>query len=186
MSIPFHNIEFLHEAYARLPEAPKQNGTVDMIVIRPATNERKELQTVNVSAKRGLYGDAWEKHCGKKLVNGDSNPDLQIAVAYSKLYNLITGGRENWAIAGDNLFLDFDLSHNNMQAGDRLKIGTSILEMTPYPHNGCAKFKDRFGIDALKFVSHKNYHNHKLRGIYLKVIQDGVISIGDKVIKAFA
>jgi MOSC domain-containing protein YiiM len=96
---------------------------------------------------------------------------------------LVARDRENWPPAGDNLFIDMDLSPTNTPPGQRLEIGSAIIEITPVPHNGCAKFIARYGRDACVFVNTGEGKRLRLRGIYARVVQDGQISVGDRVRK---
>ena len=52
------------------------------------------------------------------------------------------------------------------------------MEVTPKPHNGCLKFKQRFGQDALRFVQAKPTRDQNRRGIYWKVVESGEVAVG--------
>jgi hypothetical protein len=54
---------------------------------------------------------------------------------------------------GDQLFIDMDLSKENLPAGTKLSLGTAVIEATASPHTGCKKFVARFGLDAMIFVN---------------------------------
>ena len=175
------------EFQERLPEilnAPKDNGVLKMIVIRPVENERRILDSCELSAAKGIHGDNWADGCWKKLPDGSPHPDVQIALTNQRVMEAIASDPERRALAGDNLYVDLDLSEENLSPGDRLCVGSAILEITDTPHNGCGKFKQRFGGDALGFINSPLGKSFHLRGIYAKVVQDGVVSVGDLVTKA--
>ena len=96
---------------------------------------------------------------------------------------LLAGTRDRWQLAGDQLYIDLDLSYDNLPPGTRLDIGAAVIEITAQPHNGCGKFVERFGLDAMKFVNSEVGKAHNLRGIYAKVIKAGEIRSGDVVRK---
>ena len=156
--------------------APKDNGRLEMIVVRPEVDGRLSLQEGELTVDGGLVGDNW---AARKHVH----PDEQITLANARVVQLYAQERERWPLAGDQLFVDFDLSNANLAAGDRLGIGTAVLEITSLPHDGCLKFAQRFGHPAHKFVNMKSHRHLNLRGIYAKVVQDGAIYVGDSVKK---
>jgi MOSC domain-containing protein YiiM len=101
----------------------------------------------------------------------------------ARCIGLIAQERSNWAPAGDNLFLDMDLSQENLVPGTRLSLGSAILEITAEPHNGCKSFVERYGREACAFVNSREGKRLRLRGIYARVVQDGTISVGDRAVK---
>ena len=90
---------------------------------------------------------------------------------------------ERWSLAGDQLFVDLDLSPENLPPGTRLAMGSAAIEVTKQPHTGCAKFVERFGLDAVKFVNSDEGKQLHLRGINARVALPGVIRVGDIVSK---
>jgi MOSC domain-containing protein YiiM len=160
---------------AILTAAPKAQGTLDLIVVRPDHDRRETPQTHEVKAATGLPGDHWTTY--------DRDPDSQICMMMSGVIHAIAGGRENWAPAGDNLFIDMDLTPANMPPGTRFAIGTAEFIVTDKPHNGCQSFIDRYGRDAVMFVNTGPGRTHRLRGIYARVTKDGTVSVGDSVRK---
>jgi hypothetical protein len=156
-------------------ESPKDNGVLNLIVRRPREDEREVLGTGELDVAEGLIGDDW--------LTDDGNPEAQIAIMNSRIIELLAQDRERWKLAGDQLYIDLDLRDENLPAGTRLKIGSAILEVSPKPHNGCRKFVERFGLDAMKFVNSPIGKHYHLRGIYAKVVQSGMIRQGDVVRK---
>jgi MOSC domain-containing protein YiiM len=163
--------------------APKDEGVLRSIVVRPAKGERLAPDAADVSLARGVHGDHWAKSCWKTTTAGDPDPDVQICMMNARCIELIAGPIANWPPAGDNLFIDMDLTPANMPPGQRFAIGTAVFEVTPIPHNGCDQFIARFGRDAVLFVNIGEGKKLRLRGIYARVIEDGRIAAGDKVRK---
>jgi hypothetical protein len=166
-----------------LLEAPKDRGTLKMIVIRHSSNERREVASCRVSLKGGADGDHWAQGCWKSLPDGSPDPDVQLTLMNYRMLEVLSEDASRRSLAGDNLCVDLDLSADNLKAGDRLAIGGAILEITAEPHNGCKKFKERFGADALVAVNSEQGKALHLRGIYARVVRDGAIHVGDEVAK---
>jgi hypothetical protein len=156
--------------------SPHDEGVLELIVCRPQENERAVLETGELDAEKGLLGDCW-------LTYNDGQIEAQIAIMNSRLADLLAGDRDRWKLAGDQLYVDLNLTDENLPHGTKLQIGSAILEVTPKPHNGCRKFVERFGADAMKFVNSPVGKKYHLRGIYARVIQSGTIRRGDKVRK---
>lgn len=173
----------LEDGLSNILSSPKDEGRLEGIVIRPARNERKEQERCEVSLEGGLHGDHWAKGCWKTTEDGKPHPDVQICIMNARCIGLIAQDRANWAPAGDNLFIDMDLSPENLPIGQRLAVGSAILEITAEPHLGCAKFIERYGKDACVFVNGRAGRASRLRGVYARVAQNGVVTVGDSVTK---
>ena len=156
-------------------ESPKDNGTLDLIVRRPREDDREVLETGELDVEKGLVGDNW--------LTDDRNTEAQIAIMNSRIIELLAQDKERWKLAGDQLYIDLNLTDENLPAGTQLQIGSAILEVSPKPHNGCRKFVERFGLDAMKFVNSAVGKQFHLRGIYARVVQSGTIRQGDAVRK---
>lgn len=130
-----------------------------------------------------MEGDHWAKGCWKSLPDGSPDPSVQLTIMNSRCLDLLAIEKSKWPLAGDNLIVDMDLGVENLKAGQKLSLGSAILEITDVPHTGCIKFSDRFGLEALKFVSTKKGKEMRLRGVYAQVIQDGEIRVGDRLNK---
>ena len=167
--------EEIEAELAQVIESPKDNGVLNLIVRRPNEDEREVLETGELDIEKGLVGDDW-------LID-DGNFESQIAIMNSRLIDLIAQDENRWQLAGDQLFIDLDLTDENLPHGSKLQIGAAILEITPQPHNGCKKFVERFGLDAMKFVNSPIGKQFHLRGIYAKVVQSGTIRQNDLVKK---
>jgi MOSC domain len=161
----------------RLDAAPAEAGAVELIVRRLAPGERELLATATIDAADGLVGDRWSR--------GKRDPEDQVMIVGARAARIFSGSEDHadWALAGDQLYVDLDLSEANLPAGTRLALGSAIIEVTAQPHAGCAKFKDRFGPDALAFVNSPIGKELHLRGINAKVVQSGRVRPGDVVRK---
>lgn len=164
--------------------APREAGTVELVVRRPAEGEREVLDAGELDLAEGLVGDTWKRRRTRTTLDGSPNPDLQLNVMSARAVDLVAGGdRDRWALAGDQLYLDLDLSEEHLPAGTRLAVGDAVIEVTPQPHTGCAKFRQRFGVDAHRFVNAKEHRPLRLRGLCAKVVVPGVVRPGDAVTK---
>lgn len=172
-------LEELHRGLAEICRSPTDDGTLKAIVIRPAVNERISLLECQISPELGVHGDNWAMGCWKSLPNGKLHPDVQVAIMNARAIALMAQQEERWPLAGDNLYLDLDLSAENLQPGQRLELGSAILEITPIAHNGCKKFGERYGADAVTFVNSEVGKKLHLRGIYARILEAGVIRVGD-------
>ena len=166
-----------------IKKSPADRGILKMIVCRPEVDKRKILEQGELDPESGLVGDNWKTLGSSRTNDGFGHPEMQLNIMNSRAISLIGGSEERWKLAGDQLFIDLNLSDENLPVGSRLKIGDAIVEVTAIPHNGCKKFTERFGIDAVKFVNSPIGKELHLRGINAKVIQAGTISAGDCVKK---
>jgi len=177
--------EDLNAGLDSIKNSPKDNGVVELIVIRPEENERQVLDECDVSTAGGVHGDRWAKGSWKNEPDGSPHPDVQVAIMNSRCVSLLTDEKSRWALAGDQFYVDLDLSQDNLPVGQKLSIGTAILEVTDVPHTGCKLFTERYGSAATKFVNSKIGRELHLRGIHAKVIRNGIIKTGDRITKMF-
>ena len=176
----------LEELNAGLPEiaqSPNDRGEVCLIVRRPTIGAREVLQEAQLDVRTGLVGDTWSERGSSRTPDGSPHPDMQLNIMNARTIALLAQSRERWALAGDQLFIDLDLTDANLPAGIRLAIGSAIIEVTPQPHTGCGKFAERFGVDATEFVNSREGRRLHLRGINAKVVQSGTIRLGDLAVK---
>jgi hypothetical protein len=164
-------------------QAPADTGTLTMIVRRPETGGREVLAEGDLDMSTGLVGDNWRARGSSRTADGSANPEAQLTLMSVRVLSLLAQSEERWPLAGDQLVVDLDLSLENLPPGTRLAIGSAMVAVTAEPHTGCLKFRDRFGQDALRFVSTPLGRQLNLRGINAKVIQPGHIRAGDAVRK---
>lgn len=164
-------------------QSPSDQGILKMIVRRPKVDDREAVNEAELTLEDGLVGDTWKVRGSKATADGSANIQAQITVINMRAIAIMAQDEARWSLAGDQLFVDFDLSETNLPAGTRFAIGSTILEVSATPHTGCAKFSQRFGADALKFVNSPNGKQLRARGINTRVIQAGTICVGDVVKK---
>jgi hypothetical protein len=164
-------------------EAPADNGRVELIVRRPEVDAREVLDEATLDAGGGLVGDNW--HVKPSLKTGFPNPEAQLTVMNARVTALVAGeDRDRWALAGDQLYVDLDLSYRNLPPGTRLRVGDeAVIEVTDEPHRGCGKFSSRFGVEALKFVNSAVGRELNMRGINTTIVTGGVVRTGDPIVK---
>ena len=150
---------------------------------RPAVEEREILDEAELDPAYGVVGDTWNIRGSKRTADGSSHPDMQLNVMNSRVVALIAQDPDRWALAGDQLYVDLDLSHDNLPPGTQLVLGTATIEVTDQPHTGCAKFTRRFGLDAFHWVNTEAGSKLRLRGLNAKVVVPGVVRRGDAVTK---
>jgi MOSC domain-containing protein YiiM len=157
--------------------APADAGIVELIVRRPAEGERELLEEADLDTVIGLVGDRW--HLGSSPTN-----DSQLTVMSSRVAQLVARSPERWALAGDQLYVDLDLSVENLPAGTRLEVGSAVIEVSDVPHTGCSKFSARFGSEAVRFANKSPGRELRIRGLNARVVQAGIVRLGDTIAKA--
>jgi MOSC domain-containing protein YiiM len=162
-----------------LRAAPKGEGVVELIVRRPTVDERETLDEAELDLEDGLVGDSWRAR--GRSGGRPANAKAQITVTNARSAALVAGERDRWPLAGDQLFVDFDLSGEHIPPGTQLAVGTAVIEVTDDPHTGCKKFSERFGLEALKFVNSPEGRALNLRGINTRVVQPGTVRVGDAI-----
>lgn len=160
-------------------QSPRDEGILNLIVRRPQVDEREVLDEGELDLLHGLTGDSWKTRPSSRTPDGSAHPDMQLNIMNSRVIALVAGEKDRWQLAGDQLFLDLDLSADNLPAGTRLALGSAVIEVTPPPHLGCHKFVARFGKEAMMFVNSPLGRELHLRGINARVIQSGRIRVGD-------
>ena len=164
----------LEDGVAEIRRSPGDEGTVELIVCRPAEGERRVLTEATLDEDQGLIGDGW--HARKA-----PHPGRQLTLMNARAAALVAGSRERWPLAGDQLYVDLDLGEANLPPGTRLGVGSAVVEVTAEPHRGCGKFSRRFGVDAMKFVNSAVGRELNLRGINAKVVRGGTVRTGDAI-----
>lgn len=163
--------------------SPKDAGVLELIVRRPRIDERELVEEGELSLSAGLVGDDWITRGSTGTADGSANAEMQINIMNSRVIALVAQDKDRWQLAGDQLYIDMDLSAENLPPGTRLALGSAIIEVTAPPHTGCHKFVARFGVDAMKFVNSPLGLQLRLRGLNARVIRPGGIRVGDMATK---
>jgi hypothetical protein len=163
--------------------APADRGRVELVVRRPAHGERELLDEGTLDLAEGLVGDNWSTRGSRLTPDGAAHPGMQLNVINVRLSTFVAVDPERRVLAGDQLHVDLDLSEANLPAGTRLALGSAVIEVTPEPHRGCAKFVERFGRDAMRFVNSPIGRELRLRGLNARVVQPGTVRAGDEIRK---
>jgi MOSC domain-containing protein YiiM len=174
----------LEAGLAAIREAPAAAGTVELIVRRPTPEEREVVAEAQLDPAMGLVGDCWRQRGSRATKDGSAHPDMQLTMMSARAAALIARDRERWPLAGDQLYVDLDLSDANLPPGTLLHVGTAAIEITDQPHTGCGKFVRRFGADAMRFVNTDVGRALNLRGIYGRIVTPGIVRTGDRIAKA--
>ena len=171
---------------AHLPtilDAPADGGEIVMIVTRPEEDTRDVIASGSLDTEVGLTGDNWKARGNPYMDDGLADPEAQVTIMNSRVTEAVAGDRDRWPLAGDQIYVDLDLSIENLPAGSRLAIGEAIVEISAKPHTGCQKFAARFGPDALRFVNVGDGKQRRFRGLNARVIQGGAFAVGDRITK---
>lgn len=170
----------LEELLGGILAAPKDGGPIEMIVRRPGENERELVESAELTTEAGLVGDDWINR-----VDDDGKPyyPAQLTLMNARVADAVAVTHERWPLAGDQVYVDMDLSQANLPPGTRIRVGDAIVEISDVPHTGCAKFAARFGKEALRFANVGPGRENRFRGVNAFVVEDGSFAVGDKVIK---
>lgn len=159
--------------------SPGDDGTLELIVRRPAVDARESVSEARLDTEAGLVGDNWKARGSRRMPDGRADPEMQLNIMNARVASLVADNPGRRELAGDQLYIDLDLSTENLPPGTRLGIGEAIIEVTEPPHTGCKKFASRFGVDAMVFVNSGQGKARNFRGINARVLQSGDIRVGD-------
>ena len=173
----------LEASLDEIRQAPADAGTVQLIVARPAVDERVILSQARLDPAIGLEGDTWRTRGSSRTEDGSANPDAQLTLMNARVAAAIAGDRGRWPLAGDQLYVDLDISLANLPPGSRVQLGSAVIEFSEAPHTGCAKFIARYGVDAQKFVNSAIGRELRLRGANCRVVVGGTVQQGDVIRK---
>lgn len=173
--------EELEAGLDEIRQAPADDGELVLIVARPDIGERRVIDQGELTAEFGLVGDNWLAKGSGHTEDGRAAPDKQITVMNIRATDLVAVTRDRVPLAGDQLYVDLDLSIENLPAGSQLHIGDAVLEVSEAPHLGCEKFVARFGAEAMRFVNGRVGRSLRLRGLNARVVTAGTVRVGDRV-----
>jgi MOSC domain-containing protein YiiM len=167
----------LEEGLPEIMRAPRDCGVLEMIVRRPGLGQREVPLEAQLDLERGLLGDNWALRNAPR----PPNREAQLTLMNARVTALVAQDRDRWPLAGDQLYVDLDISEANLPAGSQLGIGTAVVEVSALPHTGCAKFVARFGQEAMTFVNAPGHRALRLRGMNVRIVRSGVIRVGDTI-----
>ena len=166
---------------AGIRSAPRDEGRLELIVRRPAVDARETLTEAVLDTTVGLVGDGWSVRGSSRTPDGRANPESQVTLISTRVLRAIEPDEERWSLAGDQLYVDFDLGQEALPPGSRIAIGAALLVVSEQPHTGCAKFSARFGSDALRWINSPVGRELRMRGMNARVVQGGAVRTGDTV-----
>ena len=169
----------LEEGLPHILESPKDGGELKMIVYRPDVDQRHSVDSGLLDEEHGLVGDNWLTRGSRSTEDGSADPEMQLNIMNVRVASLVADDPERIPLAGDQLYLDMNLSGENLPVGTQLSLGETVIEVTPPPHTGCKKFAKRFGNDAVIFVNSGFGKTQNFRGICARVVKGGKIQVGD-------
>lgn len=164
----------------RIFDAPKDSGPIEMIVRRPGENQREVIESGELTTDGGLIGDSWIDRVDD---NGEPRMAAQLTLMNSRVTDAVAVTRDRWPLAGDQIYVDMDLSQENLPPGSRIEIGDAVVEISEVPHTGCSKFAGRFGKEALRFANVGVGRENRFRGVNAFVVESGRFQVGDKITK---
>jgi hypothetical protein len=176
--------ERLEAGLGPIRESPRDVGRLVLLVRRPSVGQRDLPTKAVLDQVAGLDGDNWLTRGSRSTPDGSADPDRQVTVMNARAAELVAGGTERMPLAGDQLYLDLDLSLDNLPAGSLLAVGQAVLQVSEAPHLGCAKFVERFGAEAMRFVNSRVGRELRLRGMNARVVVPGAVRLGDLAVKA--
>ena len=176
----------LESGLGKIRESPADNGRVILVVRRPAVGVRELADEAMLDVMTGLAGDNWLTRGSSSRPDGSADPERQVTVMNARVAELVAGGTDRMPLAGDQLYVDLDLSVGNFPAGSLLAVGQAVLQVSQAPHLGCAKFVERFGADAMRFVNSRTGRRLRLRGMNARVVRPGLVRPGDLAAKFHA
>lgn len=172
-------LEELEAGLTDICQSSRDRGVLELIVRRPQPGQREVLQEGELDCRFGLVGDNWSVRGSYATQDRSPHPDMQLTLMNSRAIARVAGDKSRWPLAGDQLYLDLDLSEENLPPGAQLTLGSAVIEVTAQPHTGCKLFTRRFGREATRFVNSTVGKQLRLRGLNAKVIRSGAIRVGD-------
>ena len=152
------------------------SGAIRCLVRRTSPGVHDTPPAVTVAPGRGVIGDRYSASAKRHF-------GAQITLIERRVVELLAGGPERWHVPGDNLVVDLDLSEAGLPVGTRLGCGDAVLEITPVPHAGCDKFRERLGDHAIRWVNDRTRRERRLRGLHARVLAGGTLRVGDRLVR---
>jgi hypothetical protein len=183
-TIRYVTTEELEAGLDEIRRAPAEAGRVQLLVRRPAVDERETPSEIDVDVVAGVVGDNWRTRGSSSTPDHSASSEAQVTMMNARSTALVScGDGARWKLAGDQIYVDFDLSNSNLPPGTRVRVGSAVLEISAKPHTGCSKFLERFGQEAMRFVNSPTGRELRLRGVNCRVVVTGVVCLGDTITK---
>jgi hypothetical protein len=173
----------LDAALPQIMAAPKDGAAISMLCVRPARNQRRFVDRIDVTCKDGVAGERWAQEPWLRLPDGQPHPGIQVCILPAQVLDLVWRDRETVVHPGDTFVADMDMSEANLPVGQLLQAGSAVLRVSDVPNEGCVKWKVRYGADAKAWVGAPENRALRLRGILCSVERDGTIANGDRLSK---
>jgi hypothetical protein len=185
-ALPYRHTADLEAGLDHVRAAPADEGTVSLVVRRPGLGLREILDEGRLDPADGMVGDTWLERATSRAIADGRHVDSQVNVMGARMVGLLADTAEEQAYAGDQLYLDLDISVANLPTGSRLAFGEpgaggAVIEVSAKPHSGCAKFVARYGEEAMHFVNSETGKALRLRGFNARVVEPGSVRPGDAV-----
>lgn len=184
MQAEHRDLAGLEAALPGMRKSPGNGGALRLLVRRPFPGEREVLDRAELDPEQGMVGDNWLSRGSSRTPDRKAHPGMQLTLMNSRVIEAIAGPPSRWPLAGDQLFVDLEMSESALPAGTRLTVGDAVIEISETPHTGCKKFIARYGIDAMRFINSELGRKLRLRGVNARVIQGGTVRVGDILLRA--
>ncbi len=174
------------ELYAALPlflDAPKDNAPILDLCLRPDYGQRDFVERITLTRKNGIPGERWNRAPWIKLPDGSPDPRIQVSILGKRVMDAVWRDRANTPHPGDTMIADMDFSHENMPVGQLLQAGSALIRVSDVFNDACVKWKTRYGTPAKDFITVPAHVTYRLRGILCEVVEDGIVTLGDRLTK---
>ncbi len=170
-------------ALEHIATAPLNGAVMDQLCFRSDYGKRAFPETLELTVEQGIIGERWKHSPWLKLPDGRPDPRIQVSILSQRVMDLCWCDRENTLHPGDPIVVDMNLSMENLPVGTRLSAGTAVIEVSDKFNTACVKWRDKYGEDSLRWINAPENRPLRLRGALCRIVQDGVIRAGDKLLK---
>lgn len=174
----------LQAALDHIRAAPRDNAPIDTLCFRPDRNERTFPDELTLTVDQGIPGERWLKSPWLTLPDGSPDPRIQVSILPRRVLDAVWLDRDTTPHPGDTMVVDIETSFESLPPGTRLRAGTAVIEVTDAYNDGCVKWRARYGDDAKDWLVTPDNYDLRLRGILCRIVQDGVVRVGDRLIRA--
>ena len=161
--------------------APKTDAAIAMLCFRPGFGLRTFPDSLSMTRAGGIAGERWLTHPWLKLADGSPDPRIQVSILPTRVLDLVWRDRIGMVHPGDPIVADLDMTEANLPAGTLLQAGTAVLRVSDELNDGCVKWKARYGVAAMNWITAPDHLPMRLRGILCSIEQDGVVRMDDRI-----